>query len=48
VGNPITSSLFRIPTTVAEFGSSLYAVNARFDVMVEANTEYEVVRVRKG
>jgi hypothetical protein len=48
VGNPITSSLFRIPTTVAEFGNSLYAVNARFDVMVEPDTEYEVVRVLKS
>jgi hypothetical protein len=48
VGNPIISSLFRIPTTVAEFGNSLYAVNARFDVMVEPDTEYEVVRVLKS
>jgi DNA-binding beta-propeller fold protein YncE len=27
----LTSSFFRVPTTVAEFGNSLYAVNARFD-----------------
>jgi len=48
LGDPIISNLFRIPTTVAEFGNSLYAVNARFDVMVEPDTEYEVVRVLKG
>lgn len=43
----ITSSHFRIPTTVARFGSSLYAVNARFDVTPTENTEYEVVKVSR-
>lgn len=41
----ITSPLFRIPTTVARFGSSLYVVNARFGTPPTPDTEYEVVRV---
>lgn len=47
VVSTITSPDFRIPTTVAEFGSSLYAVNARFDTPPEPGTEYEVVCVPK-
>ena len=46
----ITSPLFRIPTTADLFGSSLYAVNARFDVAppgVPNAFEFEVVRVQK-
>ena len=30
VGEPLTSLEFRVPTTAATFGSSIYAVNARF------------------
>jgi streptogramin lyase len=41
----ITSPNFRIPTTIARFGSALYAVNARFDTPPTPDTEYEVVRV---
>jgi sugar lactone lactonase YvrE len=41
----ITSSNFRIPTTIARFGDALYAVNARFDTPPTPDTEYEVVRV---
>jgi sugar lactone lactonase YvrE len=41
----ITSSAFRVPTTIARFGNSLYAVNARFGTPPTPNTEYEVVRV---
>ncbi|HSA99105.1 MAG TPA: hypothetical protein VLE49_00535, partial [Anaerolineales bacterium] len=41
----ITSPLFRVPTTIAGFGNSLYAVNARFDTPPTPDTEYEVVRV---
>ena len=41
----ITSSNFRVPTTIARFGSSLYAVNARFGTPPTPDTEYEVVRV---
>jgi len=51
VGSPITSSEFRIPTTAAEFGNALYAVNARFDVappgLPAPGVEFEVVRVSK-
>lgn len=43
----ITSANFRIPTTIARFGSSLYAVNARFDTPPTPDTEYEVVRVTR-
>lgn len=43
----ITSSNFRIPTTIARFGDSLYAVNARFDTPPTPDTDYEVVRVTR-
>lgn len=48
LGEPIVSTDFRIPTTVAEFGDSLYAVNARFDVPVGPAVAYEVVQVDKS
>lgn len=48
VASPITSPEFRIPTTVADHANDLYAVNARFDVPVGPNVEYEVVKVTKG
>lgn len=48
VGEPIVSANFRIPTTVAEFGNSLYAVNARFDVEAGPDVDYDVVRVEKS
>ena len=41
----ITSPNFRVPTTIARFGNSLYAVNARFGTPPTPDTEYEVVRV---
>jgi sugar lactone lactonase YvrE len=41
----ITSPLFRVPTTIAKFGSSLYAVNARFGTPPTPDTDYNVVRV---
>ncbi|MFT3894848.1 MAG: hypothetical protein QM730_24730 [Anaerolineales bacterium] len=41
----ITSPLFRVPTTIARFGNSLYAVNARFGTPPTPDTKYEVVRV---
>jgi sugar lactone lactonase YvrE len=52
----ITDDDFRIPTTVAEFGDGLYAINARFDVApppfsgppaADPDLEYEAVRVSK-
>ena len=52
VTDTITSDLFRIPTTVARFGASLYLVNARFDVAFPpifgappVSLDYDVVRV---
>lgn len=41
----ITSPQLRFPSTIARFGSALYAVNARFDVPPEPHTGYEVVRL---
>jgi len=43
----ITDSDFRVPTTIARFGNSLYAVNARFGTPPTPGTEYEVVRVSR-
>ena len=43
----ITNSAFRVPTTIAGFGNSLYAVNARFGTPPTPATEYEVVRVNR-
>jgi len=44
----ITSSSFQVPTTIARFGDSLYAVNARFGTPATPDTEYEVVRVPRN
>jgi sugar lactone lactonase YvrE len=38
---------FDVPTTVAEFGSKLYAVNARFSTEPAADTPYWVAQVDK-
>lgn len=48
----IASPLFRVPTTADVFGSSLYAVNARFDVAPPTagpapGVEFEIVRVSR-
>src|SRR6185503_287083 len=43
----ITDADFRVPTTIARFGNSLYAVNARFGTVPTPDTEYEVVRVSR-
>jgi len=48
VVNTITDSAFDVPTTVAEFGRRLYAVNARFNTTPAPDTAYQVVQVRKG
>lgn len=45
IANVITDPYFRIPATASDFGSALYAVNARFDVPTGPDVEYEVVRV---
>ena len=44
----IRDSDFDVPTTVARKGTSLYAPNARFGTDAEPDTEYDVVRVRRG
>lgn len=41
----ISSPLFRVPTTIAAFGNTLYVVNARFGTPPTPDTDYDVVRV---
>jgi hypothetical protein len=41
----ITSDAFRVPTTVAQYGSSLYLPNARFGTPPTPTTDYDAVRV---
>ena len=43
----LTSPHFRVPTTVARFGNSLYLPNARFGTPPTPDTEYEIVRIGK-
>jgi rubrerythrin len=43
----ITDPQFDVPTTIAEFGNALYAVNARFGISDPENATYSVVRVSK-
>jgi hypothetical protein len=43
----LTDSDFDIPTTIAEKGGFLWAVNARFSTTPTPDTEYDVVRVRR-
>ena len=43
----ISSPGFDVPTTVAELGSRLYAVNARFGTEPTASTDYWVTQVAK-
>jgi len=43
----ITNSAFDVPTTVTEFGSRLYAVNARFSTPPTPTTDYDVMQVSK-
>jgi hypothetical protein len=45
VEREIRSPRFDVPTTVAAFGGSLYAVNARFTTPATPTTPYDVVRV---
>jgi sugar lactone lactonase YvrE len=44
----ITHESFDIPTTIARFGASLYAVNARFGSPPPVGTEDDVVRVPRN
>ena len=43
----IGSSDFSVPTTIAEHGSNLYAVNARFGTTPTPTTDYWVTKVAK-
>jgi sugar lactone lactonase YvrE len=43
----ITDLMFDVPTTIAEFGSKLYAVNARFGAPDPDEIPYDVVKVSK-
>jgi sugar lactone lactonase YvrE len=43
----LTHPAFDVPTTVTEFGSRLYAVNARFSTAPTPTTQYDVVQVSK-
>jgi sugar lactone lactonase YvrE len=43
----ISSTGFSVPTTIAELGNRLYAVNARFGTPVTPTTEYWITQVQK-
>ena len=43
----ITDENFDVPTTLALFGSRLYAVNARFGTPATPTTEYSIVQVER-
>jgi sugar lactone lactonase YvrE len=45
VKRTITDPALRVPTTIASFGDSLYAANARFGTPPTPDTEYEVVKL---
>jgi len=45
VVDTITQPNFDVPTTIAEFGSALYVVNARFSTPPTPDTTYTIVRV---
>ena len=47
VKRTITSPNFDVPTTIARFGNSLYAINARFTTPPTPTTTYTVVKVRR-
>jgi hypothetical protein len=48
---PISSAEFKIPTTIAGFGNYIYAVNARFDIVIPGepapDVEFQVVQVER-
>ena len=44
----LTDPDFDVPTTIDDFGNSLYAVNARFGTPPTPTTPYDVVRVSTG
>jgi sugar lactone lactonase YvrE len=44
----LTNDALDVPTTIAEFGKRLYAVNARFGTPDPGNASYAVVQLRKA
>jgi hypothetical protein len=48
VEHTITDPAFRVPTTIASFGDSLYAVNARFGTPPGPDVDYDVVKVPRN
>jgi sugar lactone lactonase YvrE len=44
----IDDPAFRVPSTIAGFGDSLYAVNARFDTTPGPDVDYDIVKVPKN
>ena len=44
----ITDPAFRVPSTIASFGDSLYAVNARFDTPPGPNVDYDIVKAPRN
>jgi len=44
----ITDPAFRVPSTIASFGDSLYAVNARFDTLPGPNVDYDIVKAPRN
>ncbi len=48
IGRIITDPAFRVPSTLASFGDSLYVVNARFDTTPGPNVDYDIVKVPKN
>jgi streptogramin lyase len=45
VDRPLTTAALAFPSAIGMFGSSFYAVNARFDVASGPDVEYQVVRL---
>ena len=47
VERTLTNGALAFPSSIALFGGSLYAVNARFNVPRGPSVEYDVVRVQR-
>jgi len=48
IAGHVTNAAFDVPTTIAEFGNRLYAVNARFGTPDPGSAAYNVVQLRKA
>ena len=47
IDGAITGAALSFPSSIAPFGSSFYAVNARFDVPPGPGVPYQVVRLAR-